>query len=55
MVHGPEQKFFRDEIQTDFKIKKKGLVGTANLGPNLNHSDVDTADCSSSSLSLTTI
>ena len=40
MLEGEETKFFRDVIQTDFKIKKKGLVGTANLGPNMNNSDV---------------
>ena len=40
MLEGEEKKFFRDVIQTDFKIKKKGLVGTANLGPNMNNSDV---------------
>ena len=40
MAYGENNRFFKDEIQTDFKIKKKGLVGTANLGPNLNHSDV---------------
>ena len=40
MTQGEGHRFFRDVIQTDFKIKKKGLVGTANLGPHLNNSDV---------------
>lgn len=31
--------FFVDEISLDTKIKKKGLVGTANVGPNMNTSD----------------
>lgn len=31
--------FFADEISLDTKIKKKGLVGTANVGPNMNTSD----------------
>lgn len=34
-----ENVYFKDEIQQDLKIKKKGLIGTANLGPNLNHSE----------------
>ena len=40
ILNGKSQRFFHDEIQPDFKIKKKGLVATANLGPNLNTSDV---------------
>ncbi len=44
ITQGEQNKFFRDEIQQDFKIKRKGLIGTANLGPHLNTSDVDYLD-----------
>jgi peptidyl-prolyl cis-trans isomerase-like 4 len=40
ILQGPDKRFFKDEIQPDFKIRKKGLIGTANNGPNMNTSDV---------------
>lgn len=35
----PSKVYFQDEINPEFKVKRKGLLGTANLGPNLNHSE----------------
>ena len=38
LVNGVEQKYFDDEINKNRLFNKRGLVATANQGPNLNTS-----------------
>lgn len=38
LINGEEYKYFEDEINPLFRHNKKGLLATANLGPNLNNS-----------------
>ena len=38
IINGESKKYFKDEIIPKFKHNKKGLIGTANIGPNMNTS-----------------
>ncbi len=38
IINGESNKYFKDEIIPKFKHNKKGLIGTANIGPNMNTS-----------------
>ena len=38
IIGGDSKKYFKDEITPKFKHNKKGLIGTANIGPNMNTS-----------------
>lgn len=40
MIGGPKEKNFTDEINPGLKHDKFGTVSTANVGPNLNDSNV---------------
>lgn len=39
VINGEEHRYFKGEVQQDLKLNRKGLLGTANLGPDLNHSE----------------
>ena len=38
IIGGDSKKYFKDEITPKYKHNKKGLIGTANIGPNMNTS-----------------